>query len=116
MQYEDQFLLSLILTLVIEIPVILFLVRYLYQDKRIGILKIVSGGVIASCLTLPYLWFIFPYYIRDWNTLFLIGESVIVCIEAIIYINYLEIKPLKAFTLSLIANAISVVIGLLIDI
>jgi hypothetical protein len=111
MSYEQSFLYSLFLTLVIEVPIVFFLVRYLYKKSKNW--DIVLVGIIASTLTLPYLWFILPFYVSDRMIYILLGESIIVLIEAFMYHRLLKIKFTQALLVSFIANLASTLFGLL---
>ena len=111
MIYETLFLLSLTLTLVIEIVVLLVLSKYLI--KKIKFKKIIIAGLIASILTLPYLWFVLPAYLSSLKYI-IIGELLVVLIETLIYWNLLNIKFNKALLISFICNLISFLIGLLV--
>ena len=55
MSYEQQFLFALLLTLIIEIPVAILVLKALYKRREISIPKIILIGFLASALTLPYL-------------------------------------------------------------
>ena len=114
MLYEQKFLFSLFLTLIVEIPIAVFLVKYLYKHKEIKISKIIFTGFIASALTLPYFWFVLPVYISNRSLYIVIGEVLIILIETIIYKQFLELKLPKAFVISLIANISSILLGLMI--
>lgn len=116
MLYEQKFLLSLLLTLIVEVPIVLVLVRYIYRYKNIKISTILFVGVLASALTLPYLWFILPAFVFDRNTYLIVGESLVILIEAIIYYKLFKLKPFDAFVVSLIANSASATLGLLLQI
>ncbi|MCX6719071.1 MAG: hypothetical protein NTZ38_01705, partial [Candidatus Taylorbacteria bacterium] len=109
--YEQEFLISLLITLAIEIPVAIVIVRYLYKHKDIKIVAIVFAGLLASGLTLPYLWFILPIYIFNKNTYVILGEVLVMIIEAIIYKQLLKIKWSEAVVTSLLANLSSVTLG-----
>ena len=113
MLYETRFLISLFLTLTIEVPILFFLIRFFYKNKTISSKKIISSGVIASTLTLPYLWFVLSPYINS-NYYVYIGEVLILCFEALIYNQFLELNIKKSFIVSLICNVVSFVIGLFI--
>lgn len=112
MPYEQKFLFSLLLTLIVEIPIAVFLVKYLYKHKEIKLSKIVLIGFVASALTLPYFWFVLPTYISNRGVYVFSGEFVIVCIEAIIYNQLLKLKLSEAFMVSLVANIASIFLGL----
>lgn len=114
MLYEQKFLLSLLLTLITEIPLSVLLVRIFYKKKEIKISKIIFAGFIASALTLPYFWFVLPFYISNRSVYIFIGEGAIVLLEAFVYYQFLQLKFFKAFIISLIANIVSVLLGLII--
>lgn len=111
MSYEVSFLYSLLITLIVEVPILFFLVHYLY--KKLEKWNIVFVGIIASTLTLPYLWFILPMYIPDRTFYILVGELIIILIEAFIYFRLLKLKIGQALLISLVANLASVLAGLL---
>jgi hypothetical protein len=68
-------------------------------------------GVLASSLTLPYLWFIAPLILGDPYAL-IVGEILVFLVEAGIYILVLQISLRRALLISLIANLASLVVGL----
>jgi hypothetical protein len=106
MLLETKFIFSLVLTLIIEIPILIFLYRIIFQLKKQSLLKLFVVGFLASALTLPYLWFVLPFYI---NTIYYIyiGEILVFLVEALIYYEFLEIKLKKALIISFIANIIT---------
>ncbi|MFO7807614.1 MAG: hypothetical protein R6V40_04325 [Candidatus Moraniibacteriota bacterium] len=112
MLYETKFLISLFTTLAIELPVLLFLSRLFFKRREMAWEKVFFAGIIASSLTLPYLWFIFPAYIPLNYQLFL-GEALVVIIEAVIYFYLLKIKAGKALSISFTCNAASFLMGLI---
>ncbi len=111
MLLETRFLLSLILTCVIEIPIVLIFYKIIFKLKKISNLKVLFIAFIASALTLPYLWFILPRYI---NTIYYIyiGEILVFLIEALIYYKFLDIQFNKALIISFVANLVSFLIGI----
>jgi hypothetical protein len=115
MLYEQKFLFSLLLTLIVEIPIAVFLVKYLYKLEEIKISKIVFAGFIASALTLPYFWFVLPVYISSRSLYIFIGEVLIIFVETVIYNQFLKLKLSKSFIVSLVANITSIFLGLIIQ-
>lgn len=113
MSYEQSFLNSLFITLLIEVPIVFFLVYYLYKKREK--FSIILSGIITSSLTLPYFWFIFPAYISNRSIYIIIGESAIIVIEAFLYHRLLKLKFLQALLVSLIANIASMSVGLIIN-
>jgi hypothetical protein len=114
-EYEQFFLFSLLLTLAVEIPVAVLLIKSVFKDKETKILKIVFTGFIASALTLPYFWLILPIYISNRDLYIFIGEASIIFLEAIIYNQFLRLSLPKAFIVSLVANIASIFLGLIIQ-
>jgi hypothetical protein len=111
MSYEQDFLISLLITLAIEIPVAIVIIRFLYKHKDIRIPAIVFTGLLATSLTLPYLWFILPIYNFNKNVYVILGEILVMIVEAIIYKQLLKIKWSEAIITSLLANLSSVTLG-----
>ena len=111
MEYENLFLISLIITLVIESITVFFLAKYFYKNLHKDTIFV---SLLASTLTLPYLWFIMPFYLTDYNTYIILGESVVILVEAVIYFKLLKVKMGQALVLSILANILSVIIGRLI--
>jgi len=114
MLYEQRFLLALFLTLLAEVPVVFFLVKYFLKYKDIKISTIVFVGVLASVLTIPYLWFVLPAFVSNRIVYLILGESLVILVEAIIYFKFLKLKLSDAFIVSLIANGASIILGYLI--
>lgn len=111
MSYEVLFLYSLIITLVVEVPVVFLLARYLYMNTDKS--GIVFAGIISSTLTLPYFWFVLPIFVTDRIIYILAGESAIILVEAFIYFRLLKLKFRQALFVSLIANISSILVGLI---
>lgn len=113
MNYEQSFLISLLITLLIEVPVVFFVVYSIYKRKeKFGI---IFSGILASVLTLPYFWFILPYYISDRITYIVLGELAVIIIEAFIYFRLLKLNLRQAIFISFLANLASTLIGLVVN-
>jgi hypothetical protein len=110
-----KFLISLLLTLLAEMPVVFVLVRYFFKYKNIKTSQILFVGILASALTLPYLWFVLPSFISNRTFYMVLGESLVILTEAIIYFKLLKLKLSDAFIVSLIANIASIILGLLLQ-
>ncbi len=110
--YERNFLYAFLFTQIVEIPVVFILIKRIYKYEEINVSKIIFVGFMATASTLPYLWFILPFYIFNKVIYVIIGESLVVLIEAIIYNQLLKIKLLESFKISLAANVSSFLFGL----
>lgn len=110
-----DFLLSYFLTILIE-----GLVLYLLLCKRYGARLIVSSAIIASSLTIPFVWFLFPVFgfqfpvlgFGSWVVQTALAEIFAVIVETGVYhILFVKISWKNAFFASLICNATSFGIG-----
>ena len=100
-------------TLAIEVPVLFLLLRFVYKNKKLDLKKIIFIGMMASALTLPYLWFVLSPYILS-NYYVYIGEIVVVLLEALVYNQFLDLKFGKSLFVSVVCNAVSFLIGLVV--
>lgn len=107
--YAITFFFFLIISIFVESVVILYLLRQVYgiSDLEIQSKSILFTIAFGTALTLPYVWFIFPYSIGNMPIAIVIGELFAVVIEMFIYRNYLALSVKKAFIISLIANIAS---------
>ena len=111
MLYETQFLLALVTTWAIEIPVLVALIRFVFRDKTLPLVRIIGVGALCTALTLPYLWFVLPpfvdaaYYVQ-------IGEILVFVVEAVILNRLLGLESRRAVICSFTMNAASFLLGL----
>jgi len=111
MLYETQFLLALITTWAIEIPVLVALIRVVFRDRSLPISRMLFAGLVCTALTLPYLWFVLPPVV-DAAYYPLIGETLVVIVEAGILNRVLGLDLKKAMLCSITMNALSYLLGL----
>ncbi len=112
MTYGIYFLLSLLLTVVVELLVVLFAATYILK-LNIAIKEVVYWTVFVNLFSLPYLWFVFPLFFPVHNYIYL-AEGLIVIIEMFLYMKILKLPIKNAFVLSLVANAVSYSMGLVV--
>lgn len=110
MLYETKFLISLGLTLLIEVPLVVVLMRYVVKPREGNFWKVLFVAFLASVVTLPYLWFVIGSYV-DARFYLLIGESFVVLFEMLIFNRLLGVRIHKAFVVSLVVNFISYYFG-----
>jgi len=108
---QTLFLLALVTACVIEVPVLLAMIRLVYKAKEPSTTRIIFTGILCNCLTLPYLWFIFPPYI---NMAYYpaVGETLVTMVETVILNRVLGLEPKRALVASIVMNAASYVLGL----
>jgi hypothetical protein len=90
--------------------------RWLFSFSREQLpnLKLLLTCLVASTLTLPILWFVMPLVIHDYGWYILLGELLVVIVEAIIYFLILKKDLVISLLISLICNLFSIIIGSLI--
>jgi hypothetical protein len=110
MFYETQFLFALVMTWLVEIPLLCFSVRTVLKRNDVPAIRIIFAGILASALTLPYLWFVLPPYIGTTYYL-LIGELFVIAVESVILNQILRIRPGLSIALSAVMNTASFVVG-----
>jgi hypothetical protein len=109
--YETSFLLALVTTWAIEIPVLIVLIRFIFRNKTLSLSRIIGTGVLCTSLTLPYLWFVLPPYV-DAAYYPLIGEMLVFLVEALILNRLLGLSSRVAVACSFLMNAASFLLGL----
>ena len=114
-RYEYEFLFSLIFTISIETVVLFYLIRFYFKmDKsQLSNPLLIFSGIICSMATLPYLWFIFPVFLKSRTMFMLIGEIYVALVEAVILSFLLRLEAKKALIASVACNVISFIFGLL---
>jgi len=113
MIYQELFLRALFFTVVIETAGLFLITRKLFNiDKSLTPnSQILFSGFVASFSTLPYLWFILPWAIRDRLIFGVVGEIAVTLIEAVIYCFVLQLKPKHAIMASVLCNLASYAFG-----
>ena len=110
MLYETRFLLALVTTWTIEIPILIALIRVVFRDKTLPLTKIIGTGALCTALTLPYLWFILPPYV-DVAYYVQIGETLVFLVEAFILNRLLGLRLVVAVVCSFVMNMASFLLG-----
>jgi ABC-type bacteriocin/lantibiotic exporter with double-glycine peptidase domain len=103
-QYIYQFLLSELFSITLETLVLLLLLYFIFKVKK-PLHDVLFAGIFATGMTIPYVWFVFPF-MRDWSneTSLLCSEPVITIIEALFYNKFLKLNAKTSFIVSCICN------------
>ena len=111
--YESYFLTSLLITLCIEeFSALLFLtIVYRKTPANRKIATITLTVAVANLLTLPYVWFVFPVFIKDHLIYVLASETTVVIVEALLYYAYLHRRIPVVLATAIIANGASFLFG-----
>jgi len=117
MIYEQQFLLALLFTVFIETAVLFIITRLVLKlsPKKIPSNLLLFTGLICSFATLPYVWFIFPMFFRQRIAYIIFAEAFAVLLESAIIYYLLKLSFKKSFAISLVCNATSFLLGLLLQ-
>ncbi len=107
--YEYRFLQAFALTLLIELPVFLFLHSKLAR-RAAPLTTLLVVGACASALTLPYVWFVFPAFLQGLPYVVL-SEAFAVAAEAVLYAAWLRLAPARSLALSVACNVASYLVG-----
>ncbi len=115
--YELQFLRALAETVAIETVVLFLIVRFLYRTPSSALPNalLVFAGCTASFATLPYLWFVMPHLFGHSRLTFVVaGEALVAVLEGVFYCFVLRVSLVRGMVISLVCNAASLGLGLLI--
>ena len=112
--YEVKFLFALLDTVIIETIVIIFFVKKIYRKDMEHITwgRLIFAGVFCSLATIPYLWFIAPYFLHSKAIVYSVGEIAIFLIESVMIFYILRIKFTRALIISLSCNLVSFLLGM----
>ena len=112
--YVHQFILNWLFTLLVEIPALIVIGRYLFKipHEKISLSWLILGGIFASTMTIPWVWFIFPvFFYNSMAVAIAIGEIFAFAVEAIFYVFAFKVSVRQAVVISFIANASSFLLG-----
>jgi len=97
------------LTLAIEAPILLLLI-----GRQSPIMRTAAIGALASTITLPFVWSVFPALIPAYYPALAAGELFALLAEALIYFRAFPwISPARALAYSFLCNCASFILGLL---
>ena len=102
-----DFLQAFLLTNAIEIPVC-----WLFLKKQQKPQRIVLATLLANTITLPFVWFVFPFFIHGYWIALALSEIFAFLSEAAIYAQAFRLKARQALLISFCANCPSFLIGL----
>jgi hypothetical protein len=113
---EALFLIALAITIISEALILIIVIRWLFRlnAAAMPVWKILLAGFFASFATLPYVWFVLPFWLKDYLALTIVGELSVWAVESLFYFFALKIGLKRAMLASFICNAVSYGIGLVI--
>jgi hypothetical protein len=109
---EIRFIILLPLNIAVELA-FLFLCKLLIFKKSMACVTpaaLAAAGAIATSLTLPYVWFVLYWLVRDRTAYVVASEAFAVIVEGLLYCFILKLRLRIGLAVSLIANAASFLI------
>ena len=107
---ERLFLIAFTITQCVEVPVAVCMTRWVFRMQGMSLMRVALVVFFASALTRPCLWFLLPVLLSpQWYSV--IGECVVILMEAFVYRAFLYRDARKSFLLSLTANVLSILAG-----
>jgi hypothetical protein len=111
--YALLFVRGLAATVLIETAVLLAF--FLWRRRELSgalVTRVCVSGIVPSCVTLPFVWFVFPALIED-RTLFLVAAELFAFVAEIPMIRAIAKTTWpEAIAASLLANGVSFISGL----
>jgi len=115
--FHQKFLWGLIITISLETLVLFFMIRLCIKKGRQELSNqiLLFTGIFCSFATLPYLWFVLPYYLRQrsYYLFIIVGEISVTLIESVIIYYVLRLDYKRSLLISVLCNAVSVAFGLI---
>ena len=114
MTYSQLFIWALAVTVAIE-SVVACAQKFFFGKWfkiKAGYPALIAVTIFASCLTLPYVWFFFPEFIKNRSQFIIVSEIFAWLIESLFYAVTLKIPIHKALLFSFCANSVSFLLGL----
>lgn len=103
-----NFVFAFFLTFIIELFVIWLILSRDFELKML--LQIVF---LINLFSLPFVWFVFPYFISDYTNSLLLSEIFVLFFEALLLSTLLSLNFSRAVFVSFVANLISFLVGFL---
>jgi hypothetical protein len=111
----SEFLRALLITVLSETLVLLILSFTWLRRSRTSVGRILIAGILPSALTLPFVWFVFPLFLKAALLYILFSESTVIVVEAFIMKGILKLDLKRALVVSFICNVISFLVGILVN-
>ena len=96
---------SYLLTIALELPVLLLVF------ESVSRVRVILVGLLATSLTHPVLWWVWPHVVSDYTTAILSGEVIIVVAETIVLRLGVGCGWRLAMAGSALANGTSMIVG-----
>ncbi|HEX2955651.1 MAG TPA: hypothetical protein VHO70_02395 [Chitinispirillaceae bacterium] len=117
-KYFLQFVNALTLTVTTESAVLIlfFLLRKHFRQFELKLPRVLIAGIVASCITLPAVWFIFPAVLHNRTCFLIVAELFAFTAEIPVIKCIVKSTFSEATVASLLANSTSFAAGFLLRI
>lgn len=107
----QDFLEALTLTVLAEVLILILLFKTRFKALNISIKFLLLAGTLPSLITLPCLWYVLPMFMKPGWSYMLLGEALVIILEAFMISLLLNINRNKAFFVSAVCNLVSFLAG-----
>lgn len=103
----------LLLTIIIETPVLYLVVRRLFHlsPAQVSPKRILLAGYLASFATYPYVWYVWPAFLPDPDQALIAAELMVFIVEAFMLRAMLPLSLRQALLASFFCNMTTIVLG-----
>ena len=108
---DSIFLGCLALSLAVEVPILVAVVRLVQRSRPPPWPRVVGTGVLATATTLPYLWFLVPAFVHTPLYYWCVGEGLVIAVEAGIIAFVLQLPIRHSLLASALCNVASLGVG-----
>ncbi len=107
------FLAYLLLTIIIETPVLFLVVRRFFHlsPAQLPLKKILTAGFLASFATYPYVWYVWPALLPEPNQALIAAEVMVFLVESAMLRTMLYLSVKQALLASFVCNMTTIVLG-----
>jgi hypothetical protein len=115
LSYVHLFLFNWALTIGLETIIFIIIVRawYRVREHEISLMRLILGGIFASTITIPWVWFVIPYVVAGPYVVALTcAELFAFLVETVFYWVAFKFSWKRSLAISFICNLASFVTGL----
>lgn len=111
MEKSLDFIITILSILIIELPILFIIGKFILKNEY-GSDNIIFSGAIATAMSIPYIWYICPLFFNTSSAYYLyVSQSVGILIEALVLNNSLRMNFSKALIISIVINVASFLVA-----
>ncbi|MDD4409174.1 MAG: hypothetical protein PHW52_00800 [Candidatus Pacebacteria bacterium] len=102
-----EFILTNLSIMVIELPILFIIGKFILKDRYESD-TIIFSGAIATMMSTPYLWYVCPLFFNVSSPYYLyFSQAIVILVESIVFCNALRMQISKALLISAVINIAS---------